>query len=519
MTPSELNSFLDDFAQKTLDFAQACEKYQRGEINISKINAILGEANADVERFFSKRHLMDLGHLERYGLLQQQLDAMTVQLFEAEIEKNRHAIFEAIRNGHYFIVNITYNSIKSSIYMMYSKQKDKSEQEIRLAETQQQLETAQVFIDMLKVLEAALRVNLPDQLDFPGIQKLLKLYTEKFRNASSIPIKMASDHRVFVIFSIYVSFLTRHQPHGWITHLSICRDLLRKLDLGPEQLDQLESWNFRVTSVQPAQDETSPDSATAPVSLAEVRQNEAAQAQLAKDLERLEALFDIAGIRDLNFPKLENALEVFVTSLEAAKGLQANSAKAHRLLKLFESYVDFLSNVNFTDRPHAAAAHIVRCCDIIESLAQSIYERQMLEVWRSIPSSLSIICAKTPEPDAADADNEDIQAMLKHFHVLQALLPRPDQDEVSFAQIRLTLALYLDNYAQTAEFPLRASLDERVFGLFEKHVDYLYLPRDDADPELDKIHIAACLDSLEPLAQDIILQEMIKAWRMLSEES
>ncbi|HEY9840576.1 MAG TPA: hypothetical protein V6D23_08990, partial [Candidatus Obscuribacterales bacterium] len=150
MTPSELNSFLDDFAQKTLDFAQACEKYQRGEINISKINAILGEANADVERFFSKRHLMDLGHLERYGLLQQQLDAMTVQLFEAEIEKNRHAIFEAIRNGHYFIVNITYNSIKSSIYMMYSKLKDKSEQEIRLAETQQQLETAQVFIDMLK---------------------------------------------------------------------------------------------------------------------------------------------------------------------------------------------------------------------------------------------------------------------------------------------------------------------------------------------------------------------------------
>ncbi len=60
----------------------------------------LSEASADAESFFAEQsHRMDLEQLQRYAMLQNQLDSLTVQVFETEIAHNQKVINEAWSPG------------------------------------------------------------------------------------------------------------------------------------------------------------------------------------------------------------------------------------------------------------------------------------------------------------------------------------------------------------------------------------------------------------------------------------
>ena len=514
-----VKGFLDAFAQKAASYGQACEQYQRGEITIADITRHLSQATADAEFHFSEHsHSLGLEQLQRYGMIQKQIDKQTVQVFETEIASNRKTILDAIENGDYFIVNLTYNAIKSSIYMICATQKIKTRQEQLLAEAQQELEIAQTFIKVLKALESVIRVEGPDQLEWSRIQKTLAIYRDYFSASELIPLKLASDQRVFGLFTEHVQLLEKHQPAGWLCHLAFCRNLLAKLAHSPDQHARLASWQALQASPQPESClPAGPQLKPAAQFSERLGQAKPPVGELSRRLDKLNSLLNGRELGPDCFAPVESSLLGLVECLQASGGLELQSAPAHRVFSLFEAYVDFLCNLDFAGEPLLAAEHISRCCQLIEPLAQSTYERQMLEAWRSIRTSPGVICA-TPRASAGHQESagSPAQAMLTLFQTLEDLFCGKLQ--LDYALIELAIAAYCRTYAQTTALPIRFSLDERIFGLYEKHVDRLLNSHFAVtDPAAAGQHIAACCKHLEPLAQDILRQELIRAWRILSE--
>lgn len=249
---AEIDKFLVEFNQKCVEFGYFCDQYMREEIGIGDITRHLSEATADAEMFFADHSLgMSLEQLQRYGVIQKTLDNMTSQLFETEIKRNRKIILEALKNGEYFIVGLTYNSIKSSIYMMYSKQKIKTEQDQKLGELEREQEATQVMIKVLKAIEAVIKLDDISQLDYHKIQKALEIYVNYFKNAEQMYTKPACDDRVFKLFDEHVEFLRNMGFAGDSStasvHFSICCDTLQPLAHTDRQLAMLAAWRSLIS--------------------------------------------------------------------------------------------------------------------------------------------------------------------------------------------------------------------------------------------------------------------------------
>ena len=82
---------------------------------------------------------MSIEQLQQYGMIQQQLEQMTFSMFQTEVTRNRDVIYQAIRNGEYFIANLSFKTVSSNLHMMYMKQKIKTDQN----KAQQELEDEQ----------------------------------------------------------------------------------------------------------------------------------------------------------------------------------------------------------------------------------------------------------------------------------------------------------------------------------------------------------------------------------------
>lgn len=385
----DIEAQLNDFAAKIENYAQVCAQYSAGSLSLSDITRELGEAATDAEVFFGEQsHRMNMEQLQRYALLQNRLDSLTGQVFESEIASNQATILAAIEHGDYFIVNLTYNAIKSSLHMIYVKQKIKTQQEQRLAETQQDLEIAQTFIKVLKALESVLRPE-SGQLEWPKIEKALSIYRDYFQNAPPVPLKQASDRRLFGLFAEHAQALQQAQTPGWQMHLASCRTILAGLATTPEQQALLAGWESLLSS--------STDGANRPFPKATVAQpmNAALETQLAHQLEQVARALQVESEAQLSFMGLEAQLQQLSAQLYAAGG--ADAGTAHRVFILFEGYFDFLCNVNFTQDPASAAAHVVRCCESLASLAQTPYQAQMLDTWRATPNTVNIL-AQAPRP-------------------------------------------------------------------------------------------------------------------------
>lgn len=499
---------LEDFARKTELYRQACEQYQRGEADMGDITRHLSEASADAESFFAEQsHRMDLEQLQRYAMLQNQLDSLTVQVFETEIAHNQKVIEEALRHGDYFIVNLTYNAIRSSIYMIYSKQKIKTQQEQRLAQAQQELEIAQTFIKVLKAVESVLRPE-SGQFEWPKIQKAIAIYTDYFQHAEPNVIKLASDQRIFALFAEHAAELASQQPAGWLPHLARCKGLLDKLATRPEHSASLASWESLLSAPQA-------DEPAVPVPAAP----ESAMVEaplLSRYLDQLASLLEIQAVSELDFAELESRLNQFAAMLSAQDGADTHVAARQRLFSLFEHYVDFLSNVDFAGQPSAAADHIARCCQTLQGFVRTRSERQMLEAWQTIRNSLGVLLP-TPAPEPVSAEAERLQQLLDSFHAFEALVATPGASQLNYAEIQAALARYAGHAASTADLPIRSSLDERLFELLAQHVAYLYGEPFVAQPEQVNAHIAACCQRLESLNLEPLLRECLEAWQILSQ--
>lgn len=250
--PAAIEKFLEEFNQKCVEFGYYCDQYMREELGIGDITRHLSEATADAEMFFADHSFfMNLEQLQRYGMIQKTLDNMTSQLFETEIKRNRKMILEALKNGEYFIVGLTFNSIKSSIYMTFSKNKIKTEQEEKLSELEREQEATQTMIKVLKAIEAVIKVDDLAHIDYHKIQKALEIYVNYFKNAEQVPAKPACDERVFKLFDEHVDFL-RNMGFGGDSatasvHFSICCDTLQPLAHSERQLAMIAAWRSLIS--------------------------------------------------------------------------------------------------------------------------------------------------------------------------------------------------------------------------------------------------------------------------------
>lgn len=189
-------AFLHDFSARCAQFRSIYQAYLAQEVELGEVTRALSEATADAEMSFATYSAhMTMEQLERFGKLQKAFDLMMEQIFSEEIRRNYQICADAIENGEFFLVGLTRKGIQSSIYMLHSKDRIKTEQERKLRE----LETEQERVDsMLKVIKA-LQQALETEPDIPGLRRIekgLSLYVTYFQEQPRTPLTQACDRRV-----------------------------------------------------------------------------------------------------------------------------------------------------------------------------------------------------------------------------------------------------------------------------------------------------------------------------------
>ncbi len=209
----KIEDFLTGFGQRCVAFGYYCDQYMREEINLGEITRHMSEATGEGEAFFDQHHgIMKPEQLYRYQTMQKTLDDMATNLIETEIKRNRSVIQEAMSNGEYFIVNITFNSIHSSIYMVYNSpgERYKMERDHKLALLQEEQELTQALMKVLKVID---QKNTPESASSEDLQKLhktLQIYVAYFKKVDYPDVKMASDKRVLRQMKDFVDHMAAH---------------------------------------------------------------------------------------------------------------------------------------------------------------------------------------------------------------------------------------------------------------------------------------------------------------------
>lgn len=253
-----VEEFLASFGGKCVEFGYYCDQYMREEINLGEITRRLSEATGEGESFFATHHaMMTPEQVYRYQVMQRTLDEMTTTLIEAEIKRNKHVIGEALRKGEYFIVNITYNSIHSSIYMAYSSSgaAQRSERDQKLALLQQEQELTQALMKVLKVIEQKIHPPVAEETEFRKLYKAFQIYVEYFKRVERSPVKDACDERVVVLYADLADYL---RGQAWFgdryriyEQMNLYAETLRE-GLYPECMPQIEAVREAVRPPNPS---------------------------------------------------------------------------------------------------------------------------------------------------------------------------------------------------------------------------------------------------------------------------
>ncbi len=232
----DVNNFLTEFGQKCVEFGYYFDQYMRREVDLGEITRRLSEATADAEYFYSQNGaIMTPEQSQRYQVMQITLDSMTTSLIETEIKRNRDVIEAALKNGEYFIVNITYNSISSSIYMIYSNPNSKQSQDRdqQVAVVKQEQEVTAGLIRVLKAIEARIKPDEINDIEYKKLQKAFEIYVEYFKQVAQNSTKAACDMRATLLLEEHVLFLQGRGFYGGrqqaYAHVCMCAEYLSRL--------------------------------------------------------------------------------------------------------------------------------------------------------------------------------------------------------------------------------------------------------------------------------------------------
>jgi hypothetical protein len=257
INPDYVGEFLDKFSHKCVEFGYYCDQYMREEINLGEITRRLSEATGEGESVFSLYHaMMTPEQFHRFEVMQRSLDQMTTQLIETEIKRNQQTIQEAMRKGEYFIVNITLNSIHSSIYMAYNNPNDemKLQRDGKLAELQQEQELAQALMKVLKAIESRNKPTDYNEVERHKLQKAYQIYAEYFKKIEQTPTKTASDSRAIILLEEHIAYLEQNKFFDMrfkaLEHVTVCVNHLKEIATAAQR-EQLEALRERVRPPDP----------------------------------------------------------------------------------------------------------------------------------------------------------------------------------------------------------------------------------------------------------------------------
>lgn len=252
ISQAEIESLLDRFNQKCVEFGYYCDQYAREEVSIADITRYRTEATAEAEEFFGNHSLdMTMEQLQRYAVTQNSIEAMTSNLFRAEIDRNKNVICQALRNGEYFLVRITFNAVESNIYMMYSRDRITTDKERALKTAAEEQQLCQSLTKVLKAMEVALQADPPESIDYAKVEKAFEIYVGYFRTLADNLYKQASDDRVMYLLEQHANHLHEHNYFGnfvrALDHLSRCINLLKPV-VRMEHVQRLDRIYERASS-------------------------------------------------------------------------------------------------------------------------------------------------------------------------------------------------------------------------------------------------------------------------------
>lgn len=240
----DVSQFLTDFQEKADIFKGYCDQYMREEITIDAITRHLSEATAEAEMYFAEHSFnMSIEQLQQYGMIQQQLENMTFSMFQTEVARNKDVIHSAIKNGEYFIVNLSFKTVASTLHMMYVKQKIKTEQNKAMAELEEERSLAQGMIKVLKAIEANIKPDLVSESEYAKVQKAFTIYVRYFRDVEDQPVKSASNDRVISLLEEHLKHIQElhygGDPESANNHIHACYAVLQEI-ADTEQLLRLQ---------------------------------------------------------------------------------------------------------------------------------------------------------------------------------------------------------------------------------------------------------------------------------------
>ena len=105
---------------------------------------------------------------------------------------------------------------------------------------------------------------------------------------------------------------------------------------------------------------------------------------MIKVLKAIEAVIKIQDIANLDYHKIQKALEIYVNYFKNAEQVQTKPSCDERVFKLFDEYVEFLRSMGFAGDKTTASVHFSICCDTLQPLAATERQSAMLAAWRSL---------------------------------------------------------------------------------------------------------------------------------------
>ena len=75
-----------------------------------------------------------------------------------------------------------------------------------------------------------------------------------------------------------------------------------------------------------------------------------------------------------------------------------------------------------------------------------------------------------------------------------------DLAQVDYHKIQKALEIYVNYFKNAEQVPAKPACDERVFKLFDAHVDFLRNMGFGGDASTASVHFSICCDTLQPLA-------------------
>lgn len=247
----KIEEFLKKFGAECVEFGLYYDQFMRNEVDFGEITRRLSEATGEAEgQFANLKSKMSEEQLVRFKGFQQALESMTITLIETEINRNKEIIKKSILNSEYFLVNIIYNSIISSVNMIYANSSEEKQKEKvqKLEKVTHEQKVLKGIIKVLKVVEESCKLEFFSNKEYEDLEKTFQIYVNHFAFMNDVQPKETCDEKLFKLLSEHVENLNSNEYFGNRTlaykHIKKCSKILELIANNSQNLELQRQIEF-----------------------------------------------------------------------------------------------------------------------------------------------------------------------------------------------------------------------------------------------------------------------------------